>query len=162
MTDIYFDKLIKDDEKLFLKSTELLYFAYRDYIAWPDVVLKKYNFGRAHHRIIFFVNQNPGITVAELLTLLNITKQSLSRVLSTLLSKSYISQNIGTNDRRKRLLNLTSKGKKLLSEVSEYQNKQMVKACKEAGPIATDGFWKVLTNLIDEKNKKGSINLTYK
>ena len=87
MTDIYFDKQIKDNEKLFLKSTELLYFAYRDYIAWPDVVLKKYSFGRAHHRIIFFVNQNPGITVAELLTLLNITKQSLSRVLSTLLSK---------------------------------------------------------------------------
>ncbi len=162
MTDIFFDNHNLNDEKVFLKSTELLYFAYRDYIAWPDEVLKKYNFGRAHHRVIFFVNQNPGISVAELLALLNITKQSLSRVLSTLLDKRFISQKIGTRDRRKRLLNLTAKGEKLLFDVSECQKLQMVKACSEAGSVATEGFWKVLSKLINEKNKKDTINLTYK
>jgi hypothetical protein len=78
MADINFKNELKtiNDDDLFLKSTELLYFAYRDFIAWPDEVLEKYGFGRAHHRILFFVSQNPGMTVAELLKILSITKQS--------------------------------------------------------------------------------------
>jgi DNA-binding MarR family transcriptional regulator len=79
MTDINFKNELSTitDDDLFVRSTELLYFAYRDFIAWPDEFLQKYGFGRAHHRVIFFVSQNPGMTVAELLKILNITKQSL-------------------------------------------------------------------------------------
>lgn len=162
MADINFkfDKLT--DDELFLKSTELLYFAYRDYIAWPDEVLQKYGFGRAHHRIIFFVSQNPGMTVAELLKVLNITKQSLSRVLSALIDKGYIVQDIGATDRRKRLLNLTEKGKLLLAEVSEHQKSQMLNACKSAGDEATKGFWKVLMALVSDDNKKEIMSLIFK
>lgn len=170
MTDInnnginFKDKIsnLKDDDELFLKSTELLYFAYRDFIAWPDVVLEKYGFGRAHHRIIFFVSQYPGMTVAELLKILNITKQSLSRVLSALIDQGYIKQDIGTEDRRKRLLFLTDKGKELLFEVSVHQKEQMISACNASGKEATEGFWKVLAALINDENQDDILNLIFK
>lgn len=165
MTDPFFintklDEL--DEEDLFLKSTELLYFAYRDYIAWPDAELQKYGFGRAHHRALFFVGQNPGMTVADLLSVLNITKQSLSRVLSTLIDKGYIIQEIGPNDRRQRLLNLTDKGKSLLESVSEHQKEQMLKACRSAGLENTEGFWKVLMSLIKPENREEILKLVFK
>ena len=160
MTDINIKNI--DDEQLFLKSTELLYFAYRDYIAWPDEVLQNYGFGRAHHRVLFFVNQTPGMTVAQLLKMLNITKQSLSRVLSTLIDKGYVIQEIGDTDRRKRLLDLTDKGKKLLNEVSEHQKVQMVKACKDSGIDSIEGFWKVLSALINEENRQEIISNIFK
>lgn len=150
------------DEQLFLKSTELLYFAYRDYIAWPDDMLQNYGFGRAHHRVLFFVSQNPSMTVAELLKVLNITKQSLSRVLSALVSKGYIVQEIGLEDRRQRLLNLTVKGKELLGEVSEHQKEQMLKALKDSGVESIEGFWKVLTALISEENRDEIFDLVFK
>ena len=164
MTDINFKNELSDitDEDLFVKSTELLYFAYRDFIAWPAEVLQKYGFGRAHHRILFFVSQNPGMTVAELLKILNITKQSLSRALSALIEQVYITQEVGEEDRRQRLLFLTSKGKELLKEVSVYQKEQMIKACKQSGVEATEGFWQVLTALINEKNREEIINLSFK
>lgn len=164
MADINFKKELStiSDDELFLKSTEFLYFAYRDFIAWPDEVLQKYGFGRAHHRVLFFVSQNPGMTVAELLKILNITKQSLSRVLSALIDQTYITQEIGEEDRRQRLLFLTNKGKELLKEVSVYQKEQMIKACKNSGLEATEGFWKVLTALINEENREEILNLSFK
>ncbi|MDG1021317.1 MAG: MarR family transcriptional regulator [Emcibacteraceae bacterium] len=163
MTDINFKNELStiSDDELFLKSTKLLYFAYRDFIAWPDEVLQKYGFGRAHHRVLFFVSQNPGMTVAELLKILNITKQSLSRVLSALIDQTYITQEIGEEDRRQRLLFLTQKGKELLREVSIHQKEQMINACKNSGLEATEGFWKVLTALINEENREEILNLSF-
>ena len=64
---------------------ELLFFAYRDFVGDPDEVLIKLGFGRAHHRVLHFVNRNPGMKVAELLDILKITKQSLGRVLKQLI-----------------------------------------------------------------------------
>ncbi|MBT5072372.1 MAG: MarR family transcriptional regulator [Kordiimonadaceae bacterium] len=151
-----------DDQELFLKSTELLYFAYRDFIAWPDDILQTYGFGRAHHRVLFFVSQNPSMTVAELLKILSITKQSLSRVLSALIDKGYIVQEIGEKDRRQRLLNLTDKGKELLAQVSEHQKEQMLKALKVSGSDAVDGFWKVLTALINDDDRAEILELVFK
>lgn len=151
-----------NDEELFLKSTELLYFAYRDFISWPDEVLEQYGFGRAHHRVLFFVSQNPGMTVAELLKVLNITKQSLSRVLGALIDKEYVVQEIGHEDRRQRLLKLTDKGNELLSAVSVHQKKQMLEACKSSGITSIEGFWTVLTALIKEENRDEILKLIFK
>jgi DNA-binding MarR family transcriptional regulator len=86
---------------------ELLFFAYRDFIGDPDDVLAKFGFGRAHHRVLHFVNRNPGMKVAELLDLLKITKQSLGRVLKQLIDQGYVIQKEGANDRRQRLLYVT-------------------------------------------------------
>src|SRR2546430_4388847 len=88
---------------------ELLFFAYRDFISDPDEVLATFGFGRAHHRVLHFVNRNPGMKVAELLDILKITKQSLGRVLKQLVDEGYVVQKAGANDRRQRLLFVTPK-----------------------------------------------------
>ena len=95
---------------------ELLFFAYRDFIGDPDDVLAKFGFGRAHHRVLHFVNRNPGMKVADLLDVLRITKQSLGRVLKQLIDEGYIVQKEGANDRRQRLLYVTPKGETLGDE----------------------------------------------
>ena len=74
---------------------ELLFFAYRDFISDPDAILAKSNFGRAHHRVLHFVDRNPGLTVADLLDILKITKQSLARVLKELVDSGFIEQRTG-------------------------------------------------------------------
>ncbi|PHZ86254.1 MarR family winged helix-turn-helix transcriptional regulator [Paremcibacter congregatus] len=161
MTDIFFDIKKHSDHQKFLKGMELLYFGYRDFISWPDDVLQKYGFGRAHHRVLHFVGRNPGLKVAELLDLLNITKQSLSRVLSALVEKGYIRQDIGAEDRRQRLLNLTEQGEELLGKITEHQKEHMLKAFAQAGEDNVEGFWKVLSALINEENREkllGQIN----
>src|SRR3954469_20347722 len=71
---------------------ELFFFAYRDFTSDPDQILADYGFGRAHHRVLHFVNQMPGLTVAELLDVLKITKQSLARVLKELIDTGHIVQ----------------------------------------------------------------------
>src|SRR3984893_15048487 len=92
---------------------ELLFFAYRDFVGDPDEVLAKLGFGRAHHRVLHFINRNPGIKVADLLVILKITKQSLGRVLKQLVDEGYVAQREGANDRRQRLLFATPKGEAL-------------------------------------------------
>src|SRR5580693_4309628 len=92
---------------------ELLFFAYRDFVGDPDEVLAKLGFGRAHHRVLHFVNRNPGMKVAELLDVLKITKQSLGRVLKQLIDEGYVVQKEGANDRRQRLLYVSAAGEAL-------------------------------------------------
>ncbi len=154
MTDVFFDIKSHDDHQKFLKGMELLYFGYRDFISWPDDVLQTYGFGRAHHRVLHFVGRNAGLKVAELLKLLNITKQSLSRVLSALVEKGYIRQDIGDQDRRQRLLYLTDQGQKLLDNLTEHQKIHMLKAFERAGDNSVEGFWKVLSALLTEENRE--------
>jgi DNA-binding MarR family transcriptional regulator len=140
------------DEEL-RQGIELLFFAYRDFTSDPDEILKRYRFGRAHHRVIHFVGRNPGMTVAELLKILAITKQSLSRVLGALLEQGFIEQRQGTRDRRQRLLYLTEKGKDLEHQLSEPQRARVARAFREAGVDAVEGFRKVLIGLINEEER---------
>ena len=153
MTDIFFEVKKHSDHQKFLKGMELLYFGYRDFISWPDDMLQKYGFGRAHHRVLHFVSRNPGMKVAELLKLLNITKQSLSRVLGMLVEKGYVRQDIGARDRRQRLLYLTDHGEELLSNIAEHQKAHMLRAFEKAGNDSVRGFWKVLSALIADENR---------
>ena len=69
---------------------ELFFFAYRDFVGDADRLLEAYGFGRAHHRVLYFVSRQPGLTIAELLEILRITKQSLNRVLRELVDKNFI------------------------------------------------------------------------
>jgi DNA-binding MarR family transcriptional regulator len=107
---------------------ELLFFAYRDFIGDADRLLTRYNFGRAHHRVLYFVERRPGLSVAELLDLLKITKQSLSRVLKDLLDQNYIEQRPGLLDRRQRLMYPTAKGKNLAQELAQLQSRRFARA----------------------------------
>src|SRR6266699_2777371 len=107
---------------------ELLFFAYRDFISGPDQVLADFGFGRAHHRVLHFVNRNPGMKVAELLDILKITKQSLGRVLKQLIDEGYVLQKAGLNDRRQRLLFVTPKGEALAMQLAALQTARIGRA----------------------------------
>jgi len=139
------------------QGIELLFFAYRDFTSDPDAILAEFGFGRAHHRVIHFVGRNSGISVAELLAILRITKQSLSRVLGQLIEQGYIVQEKGTRDRRQRLLRLTDKGTALERKLSEPQRARVARAYREAGAEAVAGFRKVMTGLINEVDRNAII-----
>ncbi len=136
------------------QGIELLFFAYRDFTARGDAILAKQHFGRAHHRVIYFVGRHPGITVSELLAILGITKQSLSRVLSQLVREDYVMQKTGTTDRRQRLLYLTEKGRTLEAELTSEQQMRLAAAYKDAGAVAVEGFRKVMLGTMDPGSRK--------
>ena len=115
---------------------ELFFFAYRDFVSDPDRILEKYSFGRAHHRVLHFVNRRPGLTIAALLDILKITKQSLNRVLKELIEQGYIDSRAGENDRRQRLLFPTAAGRQLAGDLALLQARRINRALSELGPDA--------------------------
>ena len=107
---------------------ELLFFAYRDFVGDPDRILAAYGFGRAHHRVLHFVDRYPGLTIAELLDILRITKQSLNRVLKDLIGQGYVVQRPGETDRRQRLLTCTESGAALAADLTRVQARRLARA----------------------------------
>ncbi|MEE2655197.1 MAG: MarR family transcriptional regulator [Pseudomonadota bacterium] len=154
MTDIKsgINPLFLRDEEL-RQGMELVFYAYRDFTAEPDAILADYGFGRAHHRVIYFVGRNPNITVSALLEILQITKQSLSRVLSQLVREEFVIQRPGTRDRRQRLLELTDKGEALEKQLSQNQRERIARAYRDAGAEAVEGYRKVILGMINEKDR---------
>ena len=140
------------------EGIELLFFAYRDFTAEPDAILTKYGFGRAHHRVIHFVGRHPQMTVSELLGILRITKQSLSRVLGQLVRQEFIFQRPGSHDRRQRLLELTPKGRELERQLSEPQRARIADAYRQAGAEAVEGFHKVMLAIIAGEEDRRRFN----
>lgn len=136
------------------QAIEMLFFAYRDFTGGPDEMLAEIGLGRAHHRVIYFVGRNPGITVSELLRILRITKQSLSRVLSHLVEEEFITQTPGERDRRQRLLTLTQKGVELERRLTADQRERIADAFRKAGADAVQGFKLVLHGIIDAPDRE--------
>jgi len=128
---------------------ELLFFAYRDFVGDADDVLAKLSFGRAHHRVLHFVNRHPGMKVADLLDVLKITKQSLGRVLKQLVDEGYVVQKEGENDRRQRLLYVTPKGEQLAMKLAGLQTERIARALGEIGPNAHEAARRFLVAMID-------------
>ena len=135
------------------QGVELLFYAYRDFTADPDEILREFRYGRAHHRVIHFVGRQPGMTVSQILGILRITKQSLSRVLGQLVDTGFIVQKQGVADRRRRHLHLTEKGIELERRLSKPQRARIARAYREAGAEAVAGYRKVLTGLINEADR---------
>lgn len=125
-----------DDGKIDFDTIEALFFAYRDFVSDPDVILSKLEYGRAHHRVVYFVSRQPGMTVADLLDTLQITKQSLARVLKQLIDDGYIRQMAGPEDRRQRRLYPTLTGRELALALSEPQSRRIDRALEGLGPDA--------------------------
>ena len=137
---------------------ELLFYAYRDITAEPDRLLAEYNFGRAHHRAVHFIRRNPGISVAELVEALRITKQSLARVLRQLVDRGFVLQKTDSQDRRRRRLYLTRAGKALENLASAPQQQRLSRAFHSAGPEAVEGYLQVLWALADEADRTALLN----
>lgn len=139
---------------LFLREEELrlaqdlLFFGYRDFTAGADAILAELGLGRAHHRVLHFVGRRPGIPVGELLGILGVTKQSLGRVLTPLVERGLVRAAAGRSDRRQRLLTLSPEGEALERRLFERQRERVVRAYREAGPAAVDGFRRVMRGLM--------------
>lgn len=121
------------DDGIDFTIIELLFFAYRDFTSDPDQILADYDFGRAHHRVLHFVNRRPGLTVAELLDVLQITKQSLARVLKQLIDTGHVIQVQGPRDRRQRELYPTAKGRALALALARPQSRRIRAALEDSG-----------------------------
>lgn len=145
--------LFLTDEQL-RKGIEAMFFAYRGFTADPDRILENYAYGRAHHRAIHFINRQPGLTVNALLSVLGVTKQSLNRVLRTLIEDGLVESRVGRKDKRERHLHLTEKGAALERELSDAQRARMRAAYRAAGPAAVAGFRQVLEAMIDPEMRR--------
>ena len=141
------------NEKEIRKIIEILFFSYRDFTAGPDKILKKINFGRAHHRVIYFVGKQENLTIKDLLSILKITKQSLSRVLNQLVNEKYIILSAGDDKRTKKLI-LSKKGQELEKKLSEIQIRKIRNVLLNFNEIDINGFKKILFEMIDDKNKE--------
>jgi len=138
---------------------ELFFFAYRDFTQDPDAILTEFGFGRAHHRVLHFVNRYPGLRVADLLEILKITKQSLARVLKQLVDKGIIEQRPGKSDRRERRLFATAEGQKLATHLMEPQLSRITQALKSSGIESEQTSRKFLYNMINSTDHEAVLEL---
>jgi DNA-binding MarR family transcriptional regulator len=145
--------LFLTDEQL-RKGIEAMFFAYRAFTADPDRILANYAYGRAHHRALHFINRAPGTTVNGLMTILGVTKQSLNRVLRTLIEDGLVESRVGREDRRERNLHLTEAGRALEAELSDAQRERMRDAYRRAGPDAVAGFRRVLEAMMEPELRR--------
>ena len=147
------------DEQL-RQGIEAMFFAYRGFTADPDRILSELNrdrdqnYGRAHHRAVHFIHCAPGTTVNNLLNILGVTKQSLNRVLRTLIEDGLVESRVGRADRRERHLFLTDAGRALEQQLSDAQRARMRDAYRQAGPEAVAGFRRVLEAMMDPEMRR--------
>ena len=142
---------LKDEE--IRKVIEIIFFSYRDFTEGPDKILEKLNFGRAHHRVIYFVGKKKNITIKDLLKVLKITKQSLSRVLNQLVKEGYILVSTGQDKRTKTLI-LTDDGYNLENRLSLIQTDKIKTTLRNFNQEAINNFKNILFEMIETDNKK--------
>jgi DNA-binding MarR family transcriptional regulator len=145
--------LFLTDEQL-RKGIEAMFFAYRGFTSDPDRILEGMDYGRAHHRAVHFIHRAPGLTVSTLMAILGVTKQSLNRVLRTLVDDGLVEPRVGREDRRERNLYLTEKGASLERALSDAQRARMRAAYRAAGPQAVQGFRTVLEAMMDPEMRR--------
>ncbi len=150
--------LFLTDEQL-RQGIEAMFFAYRGFTADPDRILSEMAYGRAHHRAVHFINRAPGTTVNNLLNILGVTKQSLNRVLRTLIEDGLVESKVGKADKRERHLFLTEEGKALEQKLSDAQRARMRMAFRDAGPDAVAGFRTVLEAMMDREMRNAYTRL---
>ncbi|MFY9213021.1 MAG: MarR family transcriptional regulator [Aestuariivita sp.] len=150
--------LFLTDEQL-RQGIEAMFFAYRGFTADPDRILSEKGYGRAHHRAIHFINRAPGTTVNNLLSILGVTKQSLNRVLRTLIEDGLVESRVGKSDKRERHLHLTEDGQELESQLSDAQRARMRAAYRDAGPEAVAGFRQVLEAMMEVDLRRTFVRL---
>jgi DNA-binding MarR family transcriptional regulator len=146
----------QDDGPMY-ELIELLFFAYRDFVGDADRLLEAYGFGRAHHRVLYFVTRRPGLTIAELLEILRITKQSLNRVLRELVDKNFIETRAGASDRRRRQLYAKPEGERLALRLAQVQTTRFARALEslgETGPRSAKAF---LNAMIDPDDRAAAL-----
>ena len=126
-----------------------MFFAYRDFVRDADRILAADGFGRAHHRVLYFVARRPGLTIAELLVILEITKQSLNRVLNDLHERGYVMIRCGASDRRQRLLYASARGDALVRTIAGVQSARFDRVLAGLGGSARNTAVAFLRAMVD-------------
>lgn len=126
------------------EAIELLFFGYRSFTRKPDSILARRGLGRVHHRILYFVGRDPGLSVAQLLATLGITKQALNAPLRQLIDAAYVVSRAGSSDRRVRELSLTAAGRKLEAQLTGTQLRQLDAIFAEAGEDMEMGWRRIM------------------
>jgi DNA-binding MarR family transcriptional regulator len=163
MADAKSDTRAKTGSPLYLRDEELrqgvdlFFFASRDISAQGEAVLGAAGLGRAHARALYFIARNPGLSVADLLTILRVTKQSLNRVINDLLEGGYVERKTGMRDKRTRQLRLSEKGAAIEASIWKARRPRLARAFREAGPEAVQGFRRVLSSLVDGRSTKSTL-----
>jgi DNA-binding MarR family transcriptional regulator len=153
MSDVKFGGPLPDTRTLYLsdealkQGLDLSFIAARDISAQGASFLAKARLGRAHARALHFIARNPALSVAELLGVLKVTKQSLNRVLNDPPKDGFVERKTGMQDRRTRRLQVTAAGAALADAIWETQRPLLASAFKAAGQDAVNGFRKVLLRL---------------
>lgn len=132
---------------------ELLFFAYRDFVGEADAILADYGFGRAHHRVLHFVDRNPGLRISDLLAILKITKQSLGRVLRQLVEEGFVEAQPGASDRREKLLFTTERGAALARRLARLQTARIERALGGVDPASHPEITRFLARLVNEDDR---------
>lgn len=128
-------------------ALEAFYLAHRALIAWPDAVLEKHGLSRAHHRILFFIARNPGLSVNDLLAKLDVCKQSVNAPLRKLLQIGLVSSEPDDSDKRIKRLRLTPAGASLEQEITEDQRQRLARAFSTVGAEAEQHWFAVMQEL---------------
>jgi len=136
------------------RTIELVYFAHIDQAAWADHVLAKHGIGRPHHRVLYFSNKFPGISVRELMALLRITNQALARTTTQLVTLGFLEQRYGKADRRVRGHFLSRQGEALLAKLTRHQVEQVAKSMAGLLPADVDGLWFGLETIIRPEDRR--------
>jgi DNA-binding MarR family transcriptional regulator len=126
---------------------EAFYFGYREFTARPDRILEQRGLGRVHHRILYFVGQNPGIGVGGLLDILEISKQALNAPLRQLIAMSLVENSVADHDRRIRQLALTESGRELEAELTRVQI-SLLASIFESLPAQVEQDWLLVMNTL--------------
>ena len=145
---------------LFLKNKELkvafelLFFTIKDFDKNISFLLKKFNYNKTHFAVIFLASNNYYLTIKDLLTILDIKKQSLSKIINKLKYDEVITLKKSRKDKRNKNIFLTKKGIKIEKKLTEKQINNISYAYKNAGVDSINGFKKILINLINKDSKE--------
>jgi DNA-binding MarR family transcriptional regulator len=129
------------------EALEALHFAFRAVVAKPDAILAEHGFSRVHHRILYFIGRNPGLSVNELLATLGISKQSLNIPLRQLTESGLVESKIDTTDRRIKRLTLTSSGLFLENQLSGDQRQRFARVFEAVG-VEGETAWRKVMHLL--------------
>ena len=144
---------------LFLKNKELkialelLFFTIKDFDRNISFLLKKFGYNKTHFAVIFLAANNYYLTIKDLLIILDIKKQSLSKVINKLKNDEVIVLKKSKKDKRNKNIYLTKKGIKIEKKITNKQINNIANAYKNAGTDSINGFKKILVNLISKNSK---------
>ncbi|SFN32907.1 DNA-binding transcriptional regulator, MarR family [Formivibrio citricus] len=144
----------KKNEARLNSALELLFYGYRAFTALPDEILAERKLARVHHRILYFVARDPGLSVNKLLSRLCVSKQALNAPLRELQERGLVISVASEQDRRVKCLNLTEEGMALEAQLSASQHKLLSSIFNICGPEAETGWRMVMTALANNSPDK--------